>query len=162
MLLFVFPLLSKLYPLLFLKTLYDFHPYMRNPDEQERLIDMPNQLKKVLREIISSEILNNPIDYNEAILERPIEDYCDWILRGDSWGGGIEISIFVFSLSNDFCMVKNASLIDSSVDIEFIFSGKNFVTYSLTKCPNIPCPSHTPMKNCSGCSKNSFFIKNLS
>ena len=28
--------------------------------------------------------------------------------------------------------------------------------------PNIPCPSHTPMKNCSGCSKNSFFIKNLS
>ena len=38
---------------LFLKTLYDFHPYMRNPDEQERLIDMPNNLKTVLREILS-------------------------------------------------------------------------------------------------------------
>ena len=48
---------------------------------------------EIIRGIISSEILNNPIDYNEAILERPIEDYCDWILRGDSWGGGIEISI---------------------------------------------------------------------
>jgi hypothetical protein len=51
---------------LFVKTLYDFNPYLKNPDEQERLIDMPNQLKKVLREIISSEIFTKLIFVNES------------------------------------------------------------------------------------------------
>ena len=51
---------------LFLKTLYDFHPYMRNPDEQERLIDMPNNLKTVLREILSSDIFTKLILINET------------------------------------------------------------------------------------------------
>ena len=50
---------------LFLKTLYDFNPYIRNPDEQERLIDMPPNLKKVLREIISSEIFTQFVLLNE-------------------------------------------------------------------------------------------------
>ena len=36
---------------LFQKTLYDFNPYLRNPDEQEKLIHMPSTIKKVLREI---------------------------------------------------------------------------------------------------------------
>ena len=52
--------------LLFLKTLYDFNPYIRNPDEQERLIDMPLTLKKVLREIISSDIFVQLILVNET------------------------------------------------------------------------------------------------
>ena len=52
--------------LLFFKTLYDFNPYLRNPDEQERLIDMPIQLKTVLREILSSEIFTNLILINET------------------------------------------------------------------------------------------------
>ena len=52
--------------LLFLKTLYDFNPYLRNPDEQERLIEMPTSLKKVLREIISSEIFTKLILINET------------------------------------------------------------------------------------------------
>ena len=50
---------------LFLKTLYDFNPYIRNPDEQERLIDMSPNLKKVLREIISSEIFTQFVLLNE-------------------------------------------------------------------------------------------------
>ena len=52
--------------LLFFKTLYDFNPYLKNPDEQERLIEMPTPLKKVLREIISSEIFTNLILLNET------------------------------------------------------------------------------------------------
>ena len=50
--------------LLFFKTLYDFNPYLRNPDEQERLIDMPIQLKTVLREILTSEIFTGLILIN--------------------------------------------------------------------------------------------------
>ena len=52
--------------LLFFKTLYDFNPYLKNPDEQERLIEMPTPLKKVLREIITSEIFTNLILLNET------------------------------------------------------------------------------------------------
>jgi len=52
--------------LLFFKTLYDFNPYLENPDEQERLIDMPIQLKTVLREILTSEIFTSLILINET------------------------------------------------------------------------------------------------
>ena len=52
--------------LLFFKTLYDFNPYLRNPDEQERLINMPIQLKTVLREILTSEIFTSLILINET------------------------------------------------------------------------------------------------
>ena len=43
--------------------------------------------------IISSEIMSNPNDYNAAILDKDPDEYCEWILKGDSWGGGIELSI---------------------------------------------------------------------
>ena len=50
---------------LFLKTLYDFNPYLQRPDEQERLINMPINVKIVLREIISSKIFSELILDNE-------------------------------------------------------------------------------------------------
>ena len=52
--------------LLFFKTLYDFNPYLRNPDEQERLINMPNNVKTILREIITSEIFIKLVLSNES------------------------------------------------------------------------------------------------
>jgi len=50
---------------LFLKTLYDFNPYLRNPDEQEKLINMPKTVKIVLREITTSRIFAKLILENE-------------------------------------------------------------------------------------------------
>ena len=50
---------------LFLKTLYDFNPYLQRPDEQERLINMPINVKIVLREIIASKIFSELILDNE-------------------------------------------------------------------------------------------------
>lgn len=50
---------------LFRKTLYDFNPYLQNPDEQERLINMPITVKIVLREIIASKIFSELILDNE-------------------------------------------------------------------------------------------------
>ena len=50
---------------LFLKTLYDFNPYLQSPDEQEKLINMPRNVKIVLREIISSKIFSELILDNE-------------------------------------------------------------------------------------------------
>ena len=50
---------------LFLKTLYDFGPYLQNPDEQEKLINIPTPVKIVLREIIRSKIFCELIIDNE-------------------------------------------------------------------------------------------------
>lgn len=48
---------------------------------------------EVVRSIISMVIMDNKSEYNAAILDKDPIEYCEWILRGDSWGGGIEISI---------------------------------------------------------------------
>ena len=81
---------------------------------------------EIIRGIISSEILNNPIDYNEAILERPVDDYCDWILRGDSWGGGIEISI----LSKYFSVI--IAVVDiQNITFEYFGDGYSQIIYLL-------------------------------
>ena len=48
---------------------------------------------EIIRDIIVSEISSNPDQYNAAILGRPPEEYCKWILNKETWGGGIELSI---------------------------------------------------------------------
>ena len=48
---------------------------------------------EIIRSIISSEILENQTEYNQAVLEKSPVDYAEWILYNDSWGGGIELSI---------------------------------------------------------------------
>jgi ubiquitin thioesterase OTU1 len=48
---------------------------------------------QLMRELIATEILSNPEIYNAAILEKDPDKYCDWIMRNDTWGGGIELSI---------------------------------------------------------------------
>ncbi|KAJ4984755.1 ubiquitin thioesterase otu1 [Stagonosporopsis vannaccii] len=51
-----------------------------------------------LRSMVAQAIQRDPAYYNEAILQRPPDDYCKWIQHADSWGGGIELSI----LSQEF------------------------------------------------------------
>lgn len=46
-----------------------------------------------LRTIISETIMNDPINYSDAILGRPRKEYCDWIRKETSWGGAIELAI---------------------------------------------------------------------
>jgi hypothetical protein len=48
---------------------------------------------QILRQLIAVEIKSNPELYNAAVLEADPLDYCDWIMRDDTWGGGIELSI---------------------------------------------------------------------
>lgn len=59
-----------------------------------------------LRSIIASTIQNNPIEYNAALLGRKsVDDYCQWISREDSWGGGIEISILAKHFNTEIVSV---------------------------------------------------------
>ena len=48
----------------------------------------------IMRSLIAAEIQSNLDFYNSAILDgkEPL-DYCEWIMRDNTWGGGIEISI---------------------------------------------------------------------
>ena len=67
---------------------------------------------EVIRSIISMVILDNPTEYNKAVLEKDPEDYCEWIMRGDSWGGGIEIAILskYFMLNIGVVDIKNLTI----------------------------------------------------
>lgn len=46
-----------------------------------------------LRQIVVSYIEKDPALYSEAVLGRPRQEYCEWILKKDSWGGAIELGI---------------------------------------------------------------------
>ncbi|OAY74976.1 Ubiquitin thioesterase OTU1 [Ananas comosus] len=46
-----------------------------------------------LRQVIAATVLSDPVKYNEAFLGKPNEEYCDWILNPEKWGGAIELSI---------------------------------------------------------------------
>lgn len=46
-----------------------------------------------MRDIIAGVVTSQPDLYTEAVLGKPNPDYCNWILKGESWGGAIEISI---------------------------------------------------------------------
>lgn len=46
-----------------------------------------------MREIIANAVASDPVEYSEAFLGRPNPEYCKWILKPESWGGAIELSI---------------------------------------------------------------------
>ncbi|XP_034944875.1 ubiquitin thioesterase OTU1 isoform X2 [Chelonus insularis] len=46
-----------------------------------------------MREIIANTVAADPEEYSEALLSKPNKEYCKWILKPESWGGGIELSI---------------------------------------------------------------------
>lgn len=46
-----------------------------------------------LRRIVSNEVKQDPLMYNEALLGRPNPQYSNWILDEKSWGGAIELAV---------------------------------------------------------------------
>ncbi|TKA24238.1 hypothetical protein B0A50_06002 [Salinomyces thailandicus] len=46
-----------------------------------------------LRSVVAQTIQAKPDFYTKGMLEKEPADYCRWIMREDSWGGGIELSI---------------------------------------------------------------------
>lgn len=46
-----------------------------------------------LRQLIAGVVMSDPNTYSDAFLGRSNSSYCKWILKDDSWGGAIEISI---------------------------------------------------------------------
>ncbi|XP_041000373.1 OVARIAN TUMOR DOMAIN-containing deubiquitinating enzyme 2-like [Juglans microcarpa x Juglans regia] len=48
-----------------------------------------------LRQVIAAAVASDPTENSEAILGKPNEDYCAWIVDSEKGGGGIELSILV-------------------------------------------------------------------
>lgn len=46
-----------------------------------------------LRQVIAATVISDPATYSEAFLEKPNEEYCQWIMDPEKWGGAIELAI---------------------------------------------------------------------
>ncbi|KAF9953915.1 hypothetical protein BGZ72_005073 [Mortierella alpina] len=49
---------------------------------------------RALRLLVAQAIQANPDAYPDVVLGRPRQEYCEWIMRENSWGGAIELAIF--------------------------------------------------------------------
>ncbi|KAL0270875.1 UNVERIFIED_CONTAM: hypothetical protein PYX00_008148 [Menopon gallinae] len=46
-----------------------------------------------MRQLIAEHVAQDTETYSEAILGKSTDEYCKWIMKPDSWGGAIELSI---------------------------------------------------------------------
>ncbi|KAJ5079382.1 ubiquitin thioesterase otu1 [Anaeramoeba ignava] len=53
-----------------------------------------SESESTLRKITSKTVLDDPIQFSEAILGKSNSEYSRWILQSKSWGGSIELLIF--------------------------------------------------------------------
>ncbi|KAF7278259.1 yod1 deubiquitinase [Rhynchophorus ferrugineus] len=56
-------------------------------------VDETGEAAPFLRQVVAETIKNERHNYDEAILGKPVEDYCIWIQNDKSWGGAIELAI---------------------------------------------------------------------
>uniref|UniRef100_A0A0G4HAF8 Ubiquitin thioesterase OTU n=1 Tax=Chromera velia CCMP2878 TaxID=1169474 RepID=A0A0G4HAF8_9ALVE len=54
----------------------------------------PSKTPAKLREIATQVIRADPEKYSEVVLGKPVDEYCAWLQRPESWGGFIELAIF--------------------------------------------------------------------
>lgn len=58
-----------------------------------------------LRELVAGIILSDPDKYSTVMLGRTNEEYAEWIMKGESWGGAIELSILSESYETELHVV---------------------------------------------------------
>jgi len=77
---------------------------------------------KHLRNIVATKIESDQNTYSEAILGRTNSDYCKWIRRDDSWGGGIELAILTKIYEIEICVINT----ESGGRIDYFGEDRNF------------------------------------
>jgi ubiquitin thioesterase OTU1 len=83
-----------------------------------------------LKTVVADTILNNPFEYNEVILGKPIDEYCQWILKPSSWGGAIELAIFSDNYKSEICSIDVANVRVDRFGEGKGYSRRCFVIYS--------------------------------
>lgn len=59
-----------------------------------------------LRQVVAQTIQAQPEFYTKGMLEKEPTEYCRWIKREDSWGGGIELSILSQHFDIEICSIN--------------------------------------------------------
>ena len=59
-----------------------------------------------LRSVVAQQIQAQPEIFTEGMLEKKPADYCSWIQREESWGGGIELSILSQHFGLEICSIN--------------------------------------------------------
>jgi len=65
------------------------------------------EMRKLIAEAVSSDQEN----YSEAILGKPNKEYCNWILKPESWGGGIELSVLTKHYGIEIAVIDTSNAI---------------------------------------------------
>lgn len=102
-----------------------------------------------LRSIVATGIQSQPDLYNEAVLQKSPDDYCRWIQRDESWGGGIELSILSQHFDIEVCSINVQDLrIDRFNEGKptrciLVYSGIHYDTIALS--PSSPPHTHSDL-----------------
>lgn len=82
-----------------------------------------------MREIIAQHVSNDKETYNEAILGKPNQEYCDWIRKSESWGGAIEVSILSAYYGIEIAVVDITNALINRFGEDQKFQMRAFVIY---------------------------------
>ena len=98
-----------------------------------------------LRTIVADCILSNPAHFNKTILEQSPEDYVQWILLDNSWGGAIELGIladwFGLQIASVDVQTGRVDLFGSEAARERVYvmySGIHYDALALSAGPSFP------------------------
>lgn len=64
-----------------------------------------------MREIIAETVAKDTENYCEAILGKPNKEYCEWIMKPDSWGGAIELAVLSHHYGIEMAVVDTLNAI---------------------------------------------------
>ncbi|GLV41035.1 Yod1 deubiquitinase [Carabus blaptoides fortunei] len=67
-----------------------------------------------MREIIAETVAKDTENYCEAILGKPNKEYCEWIMKPDSWGGAIELAVLSHHYGIEMAVVDTLNAIINS------------------------------------------------
>ncbi|KAJ1843288.1 ubiquitin-specific protease otu1 [Coemansia sp. RSA 2708] len=65
----------------------------------------PHLTPTKLRELVAQIIKHSPQTFSAAVLERPVDEYCAWIVDPSSWGGGIEMAAISEAFHVEICSI---------------------------------------------------------
>lgn len=96
-----------------------------------------------LRDVIAGFILSDPVTYNEALLGKAPEQYCQWIRLPTSWGGASELVILALYYQVQIACVSIQSIRidlfgDSSNRIYLLYDNIHYDVIVRNTNPNAP------------------------
>ncbi|EGF82867.1 hypothetical protein BATDEDRAFT_9386, partial [Batrachochytrium dendrobatidis JAM81] len=108
------------------------------------LLENNPEISSKLRNVVSSKILADPIHYNAAILGKDPSVYASWILKPNSWGGGIELAILSEHYKVDcsfwcfllLCLLLGENQYESRIFV--MYTGIHYDAISWTPAENAP------------------------